>query len=157
VSKNCGKILLAPAVVERLCLQYRNYPDWSYQLHYDNLAVVVNVNSSLGELRSYSTVKCYMQARGLLHKPRPAGSPNEERAEERHQAHKVHSYEAEYIRALWHLNFHHGSRRVLTSAGQWQRPIALGILDDHSRLCCYIQWYLSETAEDLLHRLSQAI
>ena len=33
----------------------------------------------------------------------------------------------------------------------------LRILDDHSRLCCHIQWYLSETAEDLVHGLSQAI
>ena len=33
----------------------------------------------------------------------------------------------------------------------------LGILDDHSRLCCHLQWYLSETAEDLVHGLSQAI
>ncbi len=31
------------------------------------------------------------------------------------------------------------------------------ILDDHSRLCCHVQWYLSETAEDLVHGLSQAI
>jgi len=52
---------------------------------------------------------------------------------------------------------HDGSLKVLTERGQWQRPIALGILDDHSRLCCHLQWYLSETAEDLVHGLSQAI
>jgi putative transposase len=46
---------------------------------------------------------------------------------------------------------------VLTAGGQWRRPIAVGILDDHSRLCCHVQWYLSETAEDLVHGLSQAI
>ncbi len=46
---------------------------------------------------------------------------------------------------------------MLTLGGQWLRPIALGILDDHSRLCCHVQWYLSETAEDLVHGLSQAI
>jgi putative transposase len=46
---------------------------------------------------------------------------------------------------------------VLSPGGRWQRPIALGILDDHSRLCCHVQWYLSETAEDLVHGLSQAI
>jgi hypothetical protein len=33
----------------------------------------------------------------------------------------------------------------------------LGILDDHTRLCCHLQWYLSETTEDLVHGLSQAI
>ena len=59
--------------------------------------------------------------------------------------------------SLWHLDFHHGSLKVLTSRGQWQRPLALAILDDHSRLCCHLQWYLSETAEDLVHGLSQAI
>ena len=63
----------------------------------------------------------------------------------------------QYVGALWHLDFHHGSKKVLTAGGQWLRPIALGILDDHSRLCCHVQWYLSETAEDLVHGLSQAI
>lgn len=59
--------------------------------------------------------------------------------------------------SLWHLDFHHSSLKVLTPDGQWRRPIALGILDDHSRLCCHLQWYFSETAEDLVHGLSQAI
>ena len=40
--------------------------------------------------------------------------------------------------------------------GQWYTPRALCILDDRSRLCCHIQWYLSETAEALIHGLSQA-
>jgi hypothetical protein len=31
----------------------------------------------------------------------------------------------------------------------------LGVLDDHSRLCCHLQWYLDETAEALIHGLSQ--
>src|SRR5277367_6511995 len=100
-----------------------------------------------------------MQAHGLVRKPRlrPARYPGEARAEERRQAREIRSYEAEYVGALWHLDFHHGSLKVLTPGGQWVQPIALGILDDHSRLCCHIQWYLSETAEDLVHGLSQAI
>jgi putative transposase len=155
--KDCGRISLAPAVAERLHLQYRNHPDWSYQLHYDNLAALLDADPSLGQLRSYSTVKRYMQAHGLVRRPRPGGRPGEARAEERRQAREVRSYETEHAGALWHLDFHHGSKRVLTPGGQWQRPIALGILDDHSRLCCHVQWYLSETAEDLVHGLSQAI
>ena len=78
-------------------------------------------------------------------------------AEARRQAREIRSYEATHVGALWHLDFHHGSLKVLTPGGQWLRPIALGILDDHSRLCCHVQWYLSETAEDLVHGLSQAI
>jgi hypothetical protein len=32
----------------------------------------------------------------------------------------------------------------------------LGIIDDHSRLLCHLQWYLDETAESLIHGLCQA-
>jgi transposase InsO family protein len=100
-----------------------------------------------------------MQAHGLMRKPRPQpkGRPGEVLAAQRRQEREVRSYEAEYVGSLWHLDFHHGSLKVLTHRGQWQRPIVLGSLDDHSRLCCHAQWYLSETAEDLVHGLSQAI
>src|SRR5271156_4040122 len=157
--KDCGKVSLAAAIAQRLVLQYREYPHWSYQLHYDNLGALVKADPTLGLLRSYSTVKRYMQAHGLVRKPtpRPNGRPGEARAEERRQTREIRSYEVEYVGALWHLDFHHGSKKVLTQGGQWLRPIALGILDDHSRLCCHVQWYLSETAEDLVHGLSQAI
>ena len=159
VRKDCGTVTLSATVAERLMLQYHDHPHWSYQLHYDNLAALVNANPSFGPLRSYSTVKRYMQAHGLVRKPtpRPKGRPGEARAEERRQTREIRSYEAEYVGSLWHLDFHHGSLKVLTQSGQWLRPIALGILDDHSRLCCHVQWYLSETAEDLVHGLSQAI
>jgi hypothetical protein len=45
---------------------------------------------------------------------------------------------------------------VLTASGEWRKPQLLGILDDHSRLCCHLQWYLVETAEALVHGLMQA-
>jgi putative transposase len=159
VRKDCGKISLAAALAERLHLQYRDHPDWSYQLHYDNLAALVKADPLLGRPPSYSTIKRYMQAHGLLKKPGILSHtrPGEVRAEERRQTREIRSYEATHVGALWHLDFHHGSLKVLTAGGQWLRPIALGILDDHSRLCCHVQWYLSETAEDLVHGLSQAI
>ncbi len=140
-------------------VQYGDHPHWSYQLHYDNLAALVKADPSLGTLRSYSTVRRYMRAHGWTPrpKPRPNQHPGEARAQARREAREVRSYEAEHVGALWHLDFHHGSLKVLTPTGQWLRPIALGILDDHSRLCCHVQWYLSETAEDLVHGLSQAI
>jgi transposase InsO family protein len=157
--KDCGTISLATALAERLVLQYRDHPDWSYQLHYDNLTALVKTDPALGPMRSYSTVKRYMQARGLVRrpKPRPSKRSGELRAEERRQAREIRSYEATHVGALWHLDFHHGSLKVLAPGGQWLRPIALAILDDHSRLCCHVQWYLSETACDLVHGLSQAI
>jgi putative transposase len=159
VRKDCGKVSLAPMLAERVFSQYRGHPHWSYQLHYDNLAAAVKAEPSLGRLPSYCTVRRYMQARCLVRKPRPAshGRPGEARAAERREEREIRSYEAEYVGSLWHLDFHHGSLKVLTPRGRWQPPMALGVLDDHSRVCCHLQWYLSETAEDLVHGLSQAI
>ncbi len=36
------------------------------------------------------------------------------------------------------------------------KPFLLGILDDRSRLVCHLQWYLVESAQSLVHGLSQA-
>ena len=159
VRKDCGTVSLPAAVAECLRRQYHEHPYWSYQLHYDNLAARLQAEPALGALRSYATVRRYLQAHGLLRRPRPQppGSAGEARAAERRQTREVRSFEAEYVGSLWHLDFHHGSLKVLTHRGQWQRPLALAILDDHSRLCCHAQWYLSETAADLVHGLSQAI
>jgi len=160
VRKDRGQVSLAPRLAEHLLRQYREHQHWSYQLHYDNLAALVKTDNSLGPLRSYSTVRRYMQAHGLIRmrRARPKGrGASEARQAERRERREVRSYEAEYVGSLWHLDFHHASLKVLAHDGQWQRPIALGILDDHSRLCCHLQWYLSETAEDLAHGLSQAI
>src|SRR5690606_17678355 len=79
------------------------------------------------------------------------------RAERRLDEREVRSYENEYVNGLWHLDFHHGKKKVLVARGEYVTPIALGILDDHSRLACHLQWYLAETAENLTHGLKQAI
>ena len=158
VRKDSGKVSLGCKLAEHLRRQYCDHPHWSYQLHYDNLASMVKADPSLSPLCSYSTVKRFMQTNGMVRKRRqPKGRPGEERAARRRENREIRSYESEYVGSLWHLDFHHGSLKVPTQVGQWQRPIALGILDDHSRLCCHLQWYLSETAEDLVHGFSQAI
>lgn len=69
----------------------------------------------------------------------------------------IHSYENEYVNGLWHLDFHHGKKRVLVESGEYVTPIVLGIIDDHSRLVCHLQWYFAETAENLVHGFIQAI
>ena len=157
VRKDCGKVTLPPAIIRELVRQYREHRHWSYQLHYDNLKALVKADPTLGSLRSYSTVRRYMQTHGLVRQPRLSGRPGEVAAARQRETREIRSYEAEYVGGLWHLDFHHSSLKVLTHRGQWQRPLALGILDDHSRLCCHLQWYLSETAEDLVHGFSQAI
>lgn len=143
-------------LLDALQKQYQDYPHWSYQLHADNLAALVREYPELGEAPSYTTVKRRMKERGWYKKgssrPQTAG---QKKAQERVEKREVRSYESEYAHALWHLDFHHG-RRLVDINGQWYTPMALCILDDHSRLCCHIQWYLSETADALIHGLSQA-
>ena len=80
-----------------------------------------------------------------------------QRAEERFQHREIRSYESEYANALWHLDFHHGTLRVLLANGQWAYPLLLAMLDDCTRLCGHAQWYLAEGAEELCHGLSQGL
>lgn len=138
--------------------QYRLHPDWSYQLHADNLAVWVKEHSGSGEMPSCVTVRRYMQGAGMIKRRRlgRGHTAGVVAAEKRFEDLEVRSYESEYVNALWHLDFHAGSLKVLLSDGQWGWPQLLGILDDHSRLCCHAQWYLSETAEVLVHGSCQA-
>lgn len=78
------------------------------------------------------------------------------KAQERLEQREVRGYEASYVHALWHLDFHKAWRNVVDSNGVWHTAEALAILDDRSRVCNHIQWYLSETAESLYHGLMQA-
>lgn len=139
--------------------QYRQHRSWTVQLHADNLAVVVDVNPALGPLPSYSTILRYMHARGLKRQRRgPSGSSAAWlEAQNRREQLEIRSYERAHVHGLWHLDFHEGSRPVLTPSGEWVKPKLLGILDDHSRLCCHLQWYFEESAQCLVHALVQAI
>lgn len=149
---------VSPKLAECLVVQYRQHPSWSYQLHCDNLAVLVEQQPELGSMPAYISVLRFMKSHGLFKRPRrgPVHSPGAQAAEHRYETREIRGYESEYVHGLWHLDFHHGSRRVLLPNGQWIYPLLLAISDDRSRLCCHAQWYLSETAEDLCHGLAQA-
>lgn len=139
--------------------QYREHPGWSYQLHFDNLAVTVKKTPALEPLPSYNTVRRYMKANGfrkqrVVKRRHTAGA---RMAQERLEHREVRSYEVEHVHGLWHLDFHHGSLKILGKDGKWHTPLLLAILDDHSRLVCHAQWYLDETAESLVHGFMQAL
>jgi len=112
---------LSPPLIEALHVQYRDHPSWSVQLHYDNLRAL------LGEAQfpSYATVRRYFTAQGLNRQPRRHRTPTAAAFAPR----EVRSFEVEHINGLWHLDFHHGSRKVLTAQGTWVKPLALCILE----------------------------
>lgn len=145
------------AAIER---QYRDHPRWSYQLHYDNLLALAKQDRSLGAVPGYATVRRFMRRRALLkqHRLRGKRGPGGMREDGTvFEQRETRSYEVSHVHALWHLDFHEGSRRVLAPSGEWKTPMLLGVLDDRSRLCCHLQWYFDQTAESLVHGLSQAI
>lgn len=149
---------ITPDLARLLQTQYEAHKRWSYQLHADNLRVVVAKNPHYGVMPSYSSIVRYMKSHGWIRLPGSRGNrtPGMERALTRLNSREVRSYEAAHVNALWHLDFHHGSHKILTPRGEWVSPLLLGILDDHSRLICHAQWYWTETAQDLVHGLSQA-
>ena len=139
--------------------QYKAHPSWSYQLHHDNVKVVIKKEKIIDSMPSYNTIRRYMKFHGLTKQrnPKKYKTIAAELAAERFENREVRSYEVEYVNALWHLDFHHGSIKILDSSGEWRKPLLLCILDDHSRLVCHAQWYFDETAETLVHGVMQAL
>ncbi len=154
VSKHAGTHpSVGEALVAAMRAQHRDHPRWSYQLHHDNLVALARTDPAVGKVPGYAAVRRTLQDLGLTRvkrKPRRRDDdfvPREKR-----------SYEVEHVHGLWHLDFHEGSRAIATPSGELVKPQLLGILDDRSRLCCHLQWYLGEEcAEFLIHGLSQAI
>ncbi|MFT0174312.1 DDE-type integrase/transposase/recombinase [Paraburkholderia mimosarum] len=145
--------LLSPAAVQSIRAQYRQHPGWTCQLHYDNLKVI------LGEVGvpSYTTLRRYLRAQGMYRERKPRHtSTGAMLSRDRLEKLEVRSFEVEHVNALWHLDFHHGSRKLLMHDGQWITPMLLCVLDDRSRIVCHAQWFLDETARSLIHGLCQA-
>lgn len=149
---------LSAALKLAITEQYRAHRSWSVQLHYDNLAARIADEPALGPLPSYATVRRHFKACGLIAHKRSSRRDTDgaRRAIERLERREVRSFEVDHVHGLWHLDFHHGSRQVLGTDGQWRKPILLAILDDRSRLICHAQWYLDEATETLVHGLCQA-
>lgn len=138
-------------------LLYRQHPGWTVKLHHDNLVVLAEKDPALAPVPSYTTLLRFMRSQGLFRQKRRKRRAEDAVDQSPRVPREMRSFEVEAVHGLWHLDFHVGSRKVLLPSGEWRPPILLGILDDRSRLCCHLQWYLEETAEALCHGLGQAI
>lgn len=149
---------LSPELMAALEAQYQTHPRWTVQLHHDNLEALVRGRPELGAMPSYQSVRRRMREKGWMRRAEPArATEGQRRAARRREAREVRGYEASHVQSLWHLDFHQASVKILDTAGRWHTPVALAIVDDRSRLCCHLQFYLDETAETLVHGLTQAI
>ncbi len=149
---------MSEALLAALKTQYETHRRWNVQLHYDNLVALAQEQPPLKPMPSYKTVLRCMRDNGWFRSHEPANpSRGQQQAAERLERREVRSFEVSHVHGLWHLDFHQAKISILDASGRWHRPMALAILDDRSRLCCHLQFYMAETAECLVHGLTQAL
>jgi putative transposase len=147
----------SPQAAEALRALYTDHPGWNAQLHHDNLRVKLT-QAGVDSCPSYPSVLRYLKAHGLpRRRPLRRDSKRPWEVLVGLQEREIRSYEVEYVLQLLHLDFHHGSRKVLTREGRWVKPLLVGFIDDRSRFLCHAQWYTHERTEDLVHGLCQAL
>lgn len=149
---------LSANAVQALTAQCAQHPGWTAQLHHDNLRVTLAATGGDAACPSYASVRRYLKAQGLLRRRTPRRATDGAlAARDRLEQREVRSYEVEYVLQLLHLDFHHGSRKVLTRRGEWVKPLLVGFIDDRSRVLCHLQWYTNEGTEELVHGLCKAL
>lgn len=138
--------------------QYRDHPSWSVSLHHVNLCARIQKDRGASTpIPSYQSLRRHMKAKGYFRKKRRRVSDRADEAAGGLVARERRSYEATHVGGLYHSDFHHGKLRIDLPSGERRSPIALATLDDRSRVCCHIQWYLGETTAEMVHGSSQAI
>lgn len=149
---------LSADAMRELTAQYHQHPSWAAKLHADNLRVILVTISADALCPSYASVRRYLKAQGLLRKRPPRrNTEGAIAARDRLEQREVRSYEVERVLQLVHLDFHHGSRKVLTRQGKYVKPLLVCFIDDRSRYVCHLQWYTHEGTEQLVHGLCQAL
>ena len=157
--RDAGRTIIAPELALALLAQYQKHRSWSAKLHHDNILELIKTKGGLGVTPSYQTVRRFYRSKGLVRLPRRRGDerPGAEAARLRQTAKETCSYEVEHVGGLWHLDFHKARRQILADDGTWMTPVALAMIDDHSRLACHVQWYLTEQTRDLVHGFTQSL
>lgn len=153
-----GRFRILPSAQRRAISDlHSEHPEWTHQLHYDNLIIVAK-EKDLGKVPSYATIRRYRNSQGFIRvrKPKNADRPGVAKAIERLESREVRSYEVSHVLGLVHSDFHVCSRKILNGKGEWAKPRLLAFMDDRSRFICHAQWYWRETAENFVHGLMQA-
>jgi transposase InsO family protein len=119
------------------------YPRWTYRLHADNL-----FHTPLTPKVSRSTVYRWMKSQGFGPALLSGGIRRKK---------STLLFESEYPGELVHFDFHTSTTlRVLGSDGCWVKPKCVAFIDDRTRFCLHMQWFISETASDLVHAKIQS-
>jgi len=154
-----GKVDLDPDCETYLRKQYAEHKSWTMQLHAQNIEAAIKQNLLLAKCPSYSTVRRFMLSNGLLRMRRSRNANREtyQAVLEQQASREIRSYEVTHVGSLYHTDFHHGRIKVVGASGNLITPNICCIIDDKSRLVVHAQWYETETAEDAIHTLIQAL
>ena len=137
--------------------QYEQHPGWTAKLHHQNLAALVRQKyPGTYSIPSYATVRRTLKAQGWTRRRR-ARTEGHKRAQERLERRETRRFEASHAHALWHLDFHEASRKVMTKEGHYRSAKAFAVSDDHPRTICHVQWYRAEDTARRLHGFVQAL
>jgi transposase InsO family protein len=143
---------------EALRTLYDQHSSWTAKLLHDNLQVVLAEADPPVQCPSYPSVRRYLKAHGLTRKrPERRGVDQILNASTLPTEREIRSYEVPYVLQLLHLDFHEGSRKILTRTGERITPLLVAFIDDHSRFMAHAQWYTSEGTEQLVHGFCQAL
>ena len=148
---------LSAEAVAALTTQYRDHPGWTAQLHHDNLRVTLAAAGALVSVVSERPTLPQRRRGCCAERPPKRRATGAIAARDRLEQREVRSYEVEHVLQLLHLDFHHGSRKVLTRSGAYVKPLLVGFIDDRSRFLCHAQWYTNEGSRELVHGLCQAL
>jgi putative transposase len=149
---------VSPEAAEALRAQYAQHPGWNVKLHHDNLRVVLAAANPPVPCPSYPSVRRYLKAHGLARKrPQRRGADQILGTRTPLTEREIRSYEVEYVLQLVHMDFHRGSRKVITRAGERITPLLVAFIDDRSRYMAHAQWYTNEGTEQLVHGFCQAL
>ncbi len=153
-----GRFRILPSAQRKVIRElHSEHPEWTHQLHYDNLVIVAK-QKNLGRVPSYATIRRYRNYRGFvpIRLPKNGDRSGVAKALARLESREVRSYESSHVLGLIHSDFHVCSRKILNEKGEWVKPRLVAFMDDRSRLICHAQWYWRETTENFVHGLLQA-
>ncbi len=143
---------------EALRALYEQHRSWNAKLLSDNLQVVLIAADPPVPCPSYPSVRRYLKAHGLTRKrPQRCGVDQILNSSPPPTEREIRSYEVPYVLQLLHLDFHEGSRQILTRTGERITPLLVAFIDDRSRFIAHAQWYTSEGTEQLVHGFCQAL
>ena len=105
---------LGQALVEAIARQHRDHPRWSFQLHHDNLVALAREDPRLGPVPGLRDALPVHEGAGPLARAQEVAIASKPTARRSRRARRART-RSRTCHGLWHLDFHQGSRPVLTA------------------------------------------